>query len=91
MNTVKPSYPPLKPRHKRIFAAAAIVALLFSIAISLARLELIRWWFEHCGQASKACRWAEFGFNWWWAPLVIGVLVIALLSHVLTADRLRTE
>ena len=88
-----PNYPPLTWRHQRIFAGASIIAVSFCAGLALARLALVRWWLDNCVRAdpTSQCRWAEAGFNWWWVPLVVGVLGAALVAHHLTADRLVAE
>lgn len=84
----RPDYPPLTPRHKRIFGIALLIAAAFTIALALARLGLIRWWLVQCSKDSPACRWAEIGFEWWGVGLLAGLGLIAFVAHRLTADRL---
>ena len=91
MSSSRPAYPPLSARHKRIFLAAAALAIAYVVSLSLARLALIYWWLASCDEASTACAWADFGFTWWWVALILGVLAIALGAHRLTADRLVVE
>ena len=89
----RPNYPPLTRRHQRIFAIAALVAVLFSAGLALGRLALIRWWMGNCMglEPTSQCQLTEAGFNWWWILLAAGVLGIAYVAHRLTADRLVVE
>lgn len=89
----RPDYPPLTPRHRRVFGVATLVAIGFSVGLALTRLAVIRWWLEKCVGADPTaeCRWAEHAFTWWWVGLVIGILAIAWTAHRLTADRLVVE
>jgi hypothetical protein len=85
----KTRYAPLTRRHRTIMLSGVAVVLAWAFALAALRFRAIAWWLANCQGTEKDCAPAMAFIDYWWLVLLVGVLLIALVVHHLTRDRLR--